>query len=164
MAGSSTANDIGKSYGTRGQNYFPVLASERLDIALCRASSQVERAAALHATSQGLGVGEHLVLKMLTAVGPCCQEELSNGLRIDRSVMVGCADRLEQAGFVNRERSAQDRRRYVITITRVGREALDRAESSIPGFLDETFGALTRDERDTLSELLGKLLAGLLPT
>lgn len=154
----------GENRGAPGRGFFPRLVSERPDIALCRASSHVERAAAAHAGAQGLGVGEHLVLKMLAAVGPCCQEELSKGLRIDRSVMVGCADRLEQAGFVNRERSAQDRRRYVITITGAGHETLDRAESSIPGFLDEAFGALNRAERDTLGELLGKLLAEPSPT
>lgn len=159
MTRGTTATDVDRNHDTPGRGFFPRLVSERPDIALCRASSRVERAAAAHAGTQGLGVGEHLVLKMLAAVGPCCQEQLSKGLRIDRSVMVGCADRLEQAGFVDRERSAQDRRRYVITITGAGHEALDRAESSVPGFLDGAFGALTRDERDTLGELLGKLLA-----
>ncbi|MFC7589549.1 hypothetical protein ACFQYP_42055 [Nonomuraea antimicrobica] len=50
--------------------YFPRLAAERLDIALCRASAAVARAADTHAGEEGLGVGQHLVLQMLDAVGP----------------------------------------------------------------------------------------------
>lgn len=89
----------------RGTAYFPQLAAERLDIALCRASAAVARAADAHATREGIGVGQHLVLQMLGAVGPCSQQTLSEELRIDRSVMVGVCDDLERAGHVRRERN-----------------------------------------------------------
>lgn len=159
MASSSTVNGISKTRGTVGLDYFPVLASERLDIALCRASAKVAREADAQIGTREMGVGEHLVLKMLAAVGPCCQRELSEGLRIDRSMMVGCVDALEEAGFAKRQRSDRDRRAYAVTITDAGREALSGAERDVPGFLDEAFGALSRAERVTLGDLLGKLLA-----
>ncbi|MCP2164933.1 MarR family winged helix-turn-helix transcriptional regulator [Goodfellowiella coeruleoviolacea] len=139
--------------------YFPRLAAERPDIALCRASTAVARAAEAAAEQHGLGVGHHLVLKMLAAVGPCSQQVLSEELRIDRSVMVGIADELEKAGYVRRERDAQDRRAYAVTITTPGRRALTRAEKGVPAFLDQTFAALDPAERDQLTALLGKLLA-----
>ncbi|WP_431908746.1 MarR family winged helix-turn-helix transcriptional regulator [Amycolatopsis thermoflava] len=140
------------------ESYFPRLAAERLDIALCRASASVARAAEKAAGEQGLGVGQHLVLKMLAAVGPCSQQVLSEELRIDRSVMVGVADDLEKAGYVRRERDPRDRRAYAVTITHAGREALEQAEAATPGFLDRTFAALSARERDQLAALLGKLL------
>ncbi|WP_431918784.1 MarR family winged helix-turn-helix transcriptional regulator [Amycolatopsis tucumanensis] len=140
------------------ESYFPRLAAERLDIALCRASASVARAAEKAAGEQGLGVGQHLVLKMLAAVGPCSQQVLSEELRIDRSVMVGIADDLEKAGYVRRERDPRDRRAYAVTITPAGREALEQAEAATPGFLDRTFAALSARERDQLAALLGKLL------
>lgn len=139
--------------------YFPRLAAERPDIALCRASTVVARAAEAAAEQQGLGVGHHLVLKMLAAVGPRSQQVLSEELRIDRSVMVGIADELEKTGYVRRERDPEDRRAYAVTITAPGRRALAKAEKAIPGFLDRTFGALTPTERAKLTELLGKLLS-----
>ena len=96
---------------------------------------------------------------MLAAVGPCSQQVLSEELRIDRSVMVGIADDLEQTGYVRRERSPEDRRAYAVTITTPGRRALAKAEKTIPDFLDHTFAALTPTERDQLTTLLGKLLS-----
>ncbi|MFC7327055.1 MarR family winged helix-turn-helix transcriptional regulator [Marinactinospora rubrisoli] len=139
-------------------SYFPRLAADRPDIALCRASAAVARAADAHAEQQGLGVGRHLVLRMLTAVGPCSQQTLSEELRIDRSVMVGLCDDLEHAGHVRRERDPEDRRAYAVTVTESGRRALAAAEATVPEFLDRTFAALTPDERDQLTGLLGKLL------
>jgi DNA-binding MarR family transcriptional regulator len=142
----------------RGMAYFPQLAAERLDIALCRASAVVARAADVHATGEGLGVGQHLVLQMLDAVGPCSQQTLSDELRIDRSVMVGVCDDLEQAGHVRRERNPRDRRSYAVTITDSGRRRLAQAQALIPAFLEDTFQALTPDERGQLSAILAKLL------
>lgn len=144
---------------TRTDTYFPKLAEERPDIALCRASTVVARAAEEAARQQGLGVGHHLVLKMLAAVGPRSQQMLSEELRIDRSVMVGIADDLENSGHVHRERDPNDRRAYAVTITTSGRRALAKAEKAVPAFLDRTFTALTPAERDQLTALLGKLLA-----
>jgi DNA-binding MarR family transcriptional regulator len=138
--------------------YFPRLVAERLDIALCRASAAVARAGDDHATEEGLGVGQHLVLQMLDAVGPCSQQTLSEELRIDRSVMVGICDDLEQAGYVRRERNPRDRRSYAVTITDSGRGRLAAAQASIPAFLEDAFHPLTPEERGQLSALLGKLL------
>ncbi|MGW2282178.1 MarR family winged helix-turn-helix transcriptional regulator [Streptomyces sp. NPDC001770] len=139
--------------------YFPRLAEERLDIALCRASAAVARAAEGDTDERGLGVGPHLVLKMLAETGPCSQRVLGEELRIDRTVMVGICDGLEQAGLVRRERNATDRRAYAVTLTASGRGQLARAEESVPAFLDEAFQALTVAERRQLSRILGKLLA-----
>jgi DNA-binding MarR family transcriptional regulator len=139
-------------------SYFPRLAAERLDIALCRASAAAARAADAHATAQGLGVGQHLVLKMLASAGPCSQQALSEELRIDRSVMVNVCDDLEQAGYVRRERNPRDRRSYAVTLTDTGLRRLTEAEDSVPAFIDDTFHALTPGEREELTALLGKLL------
>ncbi|MFD8526390.1 MarR family winged helix-turn-helix transcriptional regulator [Streptosporangium canum] len=105
-----------KTAGRPRLTYFPQLAAERLDIALCRASAAVARAAEGQADDNGLGVGQHLVLKMLVAVGPCSQQTLSEELRIDRSVMVNLCDDLERAGHVRRERNPDDRRAYAVTV------------------------------------------------
>ncbi|MDT0268776.1 MarR family transcriptional regulator [Streptomyces sp. DSM 44915] len=144
--------------GPASAAYFPTLAAERLDIALCRASAAVARATEARAHALGLGVGQHLVLKMLAAVGPRSQRVLSDELRIDRSVMVGLCDSLEQAGLVRRERAAGDRRAYAVTLTDAGRQRLAHAEEAVPALLDDAFQALTPAERDRLSALLGKLL------
>ncbi|WP_225727009.1 MULTISPECIES: MarR family winged helix-turn-helix transcriptional regulator [unclassified Nocardia] len=138
--------------------YFPRLATERVDIALYRASTLVARAAEIHAGAHGLGVGQHLVLKMLESQGPCSQQALSEELRIDRSVMVGVCDDLESSEYVRRERNPHDRRSYAVTITDAGRARLAEAEATVADFLDDTFAPLTAAERAQLAGLLGKLL------
>ncbi|TCJ94103.1 MarR family winged helix-turn-helix transcriptional regulator [Nocardia alba] len=139
--------------------YFPRLAAERPDIALCRASTAVARAAEAHASAQGLGVGQHLVLKMLAEVGACSQQTLAAELRIDRSVMVTVCDHLESSGYVRRERNPSDRRSYAVTLTPAGSDRLRGAEAAIPAFLDNAFAALSPAERLQLTTLLGRLLA-----
>lgn len=146
--------------GPARPRYFAQLTAERPDIALCRASTAVARAAEVHAGAQGLGVGQHLVLKMLAAVGPCSQQALSEELRIDRSVMVGICDDLERSGFVRRERNPRDRRSYAVTLTGSGRTALADAEKSVPDYLDTVLLPLDEDERRQLAGLLRKLLDG----
>lgn len=139
-------------------DYFPQLVAERPDIALCRASTAVARAAEQAAAANGVAVGSQLVLKMLAAVGPCSQQVLSQGLRVDRSMMVGIVDELEAAGWARRERDPADRRAYAVTITPSGRKVMTKSERTVPAFLDETFTALSAGERSQLTKLLGKLL------
>lgn len=139
--------------------YFAQLAAERPDIALCRAAGAVARAGEGFAERRGYLVGQHLVLKMLAAVGPCAQQTLAEELRIDRSVMVGLCEELEKQGQVRRERNPQDRRAYAVTITDTGRAALELLERDVPDYLIETLAPLTAKERAQLTTLLGKLLA-----
>jgi len=141
------------------REYFTRLVEARPDIALCRATTMVTRASERHYAQQGLSIGGHLVLGMLDAVGACSQQELSEGLRIDRSVMVGCVDGLERAGLVSRQRNPHDRRAYDVTITEAGRKALAEADAALPQMLDEVFAPLTEAERRDLTRLLRKALA-----
>ena len=142
-----------------GAAYFRQLAAERPDIALCRASTAVARAAEAHAeAAAGLGVGPQLVLKAVAELGPSSQRALSDALRIDRSVMVGLCDGLERAGLVRRERVAGDRRAYAVTLTDAGRERLAVAERGAPALVETALAPLSAEERDQLAALLGRLL------
>ncbi|MFB8143498.1 MULTISPECIES: MarR family winged helix-turn-helix transcriptional regulator [Streptomyces] len=143
--------------GTRDR-YFSKLAQERPDIAMCRATTLVARTIDEELSGHRLTVAQHLVLKMLDDVGPCSQQELSEQLRIDRSVMVGCIDGLEDSGLVRRERHPRDRRAYAVTLTPEAGPALAEAEGGVPRLLDRAFGALTAAERRTLARLVGKIL------
>ncbi|MFD7895549.1 MarR family winged helix-turn-helix transcriptional regulator [Streptomyces sp. NPDC059743] len=140
------------------QRYFATLAMSRPDIALCRATKVVARAVDAELTGYSISAGQHLVLKMLSDVGPCSQQELSEQLRIDRSVMVGCIDGLEDSGLVRRERHPKDRRANAITLTPDGLLSLAEVESGVPRLLDRAFQALTPAERKTLARLVTKIL------
>ncbi|NEB38322.1 MarR family transcriptional regulator [Streptomyces sp. SID14515] len=144
--------------GGERDRYFSKLAQERPDIAMCRATTLVARTIDEELSGHHLTVAQHLVLKMLNDVGPCSQQELSEQLRIDRSVMVGCIDGLEDSGLVRRERHPRDRRAYAVTLTPEAGPALAEAEGGVPRLLDRAFGSLTAAERRTLTRLVGKIL------
>ncbi|MFE8915492.1 MarR family winged helix-turn-helix transcriptional regulator [Streptomyces globisporus] len=128
------------------------------DIAMCRATRVVARSIDEELSAHGLSVAQHLVVKMLNDVGPCSQQELSAQLRVDRSVMVGCIDGLEDSGLVRCERHPRDRRAYAVTLPPNAGPALTEAEGGVPQLLDRAFGALTAAERRTLTRLAGKIL------
>jgi len=70
-------------------------------------------------------------------------------------------DRLEEKGLITRERSENDGRAVVVTLTEAGRTALDRA---LPDHLEteaQLLEALPAAERAQLAALLRRLLVGL---
>lgn len=140
-------------------DYFAELAAARPDIALCRAAAVVARAGEEFADRHGYLVGQHLILKMLQAVGPCSQQTLAEELRIDRSVMVGLCEDLERGERIRRERNPDDRRAYLVSLTPQGRTALRTLERGASDYLDEILAPLDPTERAQLTVLLGKLLA-----
>ncbi|MDE3107815.1 MAG: MarR family transcriptional regulator [Acidobacteriota bacterium] len=69
-------------------------------------------------------------------------------------------DRLEESGYVRRENCPSDRRAIYVAITDAGNAKLDEALNVHLAFLDENLATRLSDaERETLSELLNKLIA-----
>jgi DNA-binding MarR family transcriptional regulator len=99
-----------------------------------------------------LRVRHFSVLQGLADEGPIVQLELGRHLRIDPATMATTLDHLERRGAVSRERSAEDRRRYVVALTPEGtrllaaaRERLDEVDALLATDLGATKGtALTR--------------------
>jgi DNA-binding MarR family transcriptional regulator len=70
-------------------------------------------------------------------------------------------DRLEERGLITRERSRDDGRAVVVSLTDAGREALDAA---LPDHLDterKLLEGLSDDDREQLAGLLRRFLVGL---
>lgn len=65
-------------------------------------------------------------------------------------------DRLEQAGWVKRDRSTEDRRVVTITLTAVGRKLVDKLDGPIADLHRDTLGHLTKREMVELNRLLVK--------
>jgi DNA-binding MarR family transcriptional regulator len=89
------------------------------------------------------------------------QAELARRQRVEAPSMCRMVDRLEREGLVSRERDLDDRRVIRVRITQAGREAAAIGRRSVDELEARAFQALTAAERDTLSELLGRLLSGL---
>jgi DNA-binding MarR family transcriptional regulator len=111
----------------------------------------------------GMRLRQFLVLSYLSQRAPSRQQDLCETLMLDANNCVLLLNELEDAGWTQRKRDAVDRRRHVVDITPKGRKALEQGRRAQDSLEDEVLAALDPDEREQLSELLQKTLAGLHP-
>lgn len=111
----------------------------------------------------GVNEGEGNVLAALRRSGPpyaLTPTELYRSLLLSSGAMTNRIDRLEEQGYVVRERDADDRRRILVRLTDSGRELIDRAmDAHVSALAAELETALGPDERDDLADLLRQALA-----
>lgn len=87
----------------------------------------------------------YFVLAGIEQGGSVSQQDLSRMFAIDPTTIVAIVDELERAGFVRRERSTVDRRRYELRLTPEGAKALQAAHEVMDGVEAEFFGPLAAD-------------------
>ena len=99
------------------------------------------------------------VLSTLAESGPLTQIELATTMSIDRTAMVYLIDELEAQTLVERMRSPQDRRAFLIHLTPSGRRAQRKAATALAGAADTLLTPLDAAERRHLVDLLAKVAA-----
>jgi len=78
-----------------------------------------------------LSQGEAHILALLATSGASTIAELHRGLAHKRSTLTSILDRLAERGFITREVGATDRRTFVITPTRKGRQVARRVHGHL---------------------------------
>lgn len=108
--------------------------------------------------SSGFKQTQGRILKILYLYGPMTQKELQDRLMIQPGSMSEIAAKLERRGLLCREKSESDRRKVFLTLTDAGRADVEsfRYQGAPSG--KHSYSALTVEERQTLCELLEKLL------
>lgn len=144
--------------GARSAEYFRRLVRERPIVGLCRAGAAATRLGETAAARHGLGLTPFLVLGMLAATGAASQQELSEGVRTDRTTMVGAVEGLVGSGLVTRHRNPADRRSYVVEITDAGRDRLAAIDAEVERLQAAHLAALSVAEREALVRILTALL------
>jgi len=126
---------------------------------LMRLSKMVHRAAP--ESVLGMTLRQFWVLSVLASNdGWRPQHVLGAQLLVDANNLVLLLNELEDAGWVQRERDAQDRRRHIVVLTDAGRVAFERAERAQNAAEEEVLAALEPQEREQLRGLLDKALQG----
>jgi DNA-binding MarR family transcriptional regulator len=97
------------------------------------------------------------LLAALEEHGAASQADLSRTTGIDTSDVVAAVSQLVSAGYVRRQQDKADRRRNVVSITKPGLVALDRAGRLVDRVQDIVLEPLAEDERRTFLRLLAKL-------
>jgi DNA-binding MarR family transcriptional regulator len=99
------------------------------------------------------------VLSTLAESGPLTQIELATTMSIDRTAMVYLIDELEDQALVERVRSPNDRRAFLIHLTAAGQDTQRSAATALTGAADTLLTPLDPAERRHLVDLLAKIAA-----
>ena len=101
---------------------------------------------------------QYNVLRILRGAGPngLCREDIRQRLISQVPDVTRLLDRMEEAGFVGRERDSADRRLVTSRITDAGLALLEQLEAPIAKAHEQQLGHMTRAELRSLITLLAK--------
>ena len=94
------------------------------------------------------------VLTWIDQLEPVSQKRVSDQIAHDPSDIVTVVDILERAGFVERRRDPDDRRRYSLGLTSAGRDALHRLDVIASEVQNAVLAPLDAGERATFEHLM----------
>lgn len=88
------------------------------------------------------------------------QGELARVLGVEGSTMVQAVARLTELGLIARARAEGDRRRFALSLTPAGREAVALIEANLAAHEDAVLNGFSTEERAVLRRLLGRIVEG----
>ena len=98
-----------------------------------------------------------LVLALLCGADGTTAKRLGERAALDSATLTGILDRLERAGFLERQPDKKDRRAIRVCLTPPGREKAETIHSMIPRANQDFLSGLSPAESLMLRELLKKL-------
>jgi MarR family transcriptional regulator, lower aerobic nicotinate degradation pathway regulator len=116
-----------------------------------------------HATIFAREIGINLTsaqwaaLSKLAETGPCSQNQLGRLTAMDVATIKGVIDRLTARGLTETSSDPDDGRRLLVSLTRAGQQAVEKASPNALTITRETLAPLDAKERETLMGLLDKL-------
>jgi len=111
----------------------------------------------------GLSMRDLLVLSFAAVLEGMSQQELSERLGLDPTLVVGLVDGLEERDLVRREKDPDDRRRNMVVLTDEGRRLRSRAIESTTVLQDDYLAPLSHDQRAVLRSMLFDVMSTRLP-
>jgi DNA-binding MarR family transcriptional regulator len=98
------------------------------------------------------------LLAVLNSGGPASQLDLAKIMHVAPSFMVTLVDHLERLGAIQRARDPADRRRQIVSLTPAGDHLLAMCARAAQDLDSAVTGALTREQKLSLGELLGAVI------
>ena len=132
-----------------------------LTSASLRALRRILRAADLGsrklASATGLAPSHLLVLREIEQRGETTPSVLATALQFGQATITNIVDRLEAGSLVTRQRSGQDKRQIILTVTDAGRAMIERAPDLLQTRFSERFADLPAWERAMILAALERL-------
>lgn len=107
---------------------------------------------------EGLSIHQMILLMRLHGGGSCGVHDLGRGLGVSSAAASQMVDRLVQAGLVDREESAEDRRVRRVQLSTRGRQLIARAAHRRYRWVDALVGELSAEDRAAAGKLLTALI------
>lgn len=130
---------------------------DRIVEAIIYLTTESRRLSKEEATRCGVTPTQLSVLKLLHEIGDLSLGSLSKEIRAHNSTVTGIVDRMESAGLVERARSDEDRRVWIIRLTAAGRRVAERARVSPWDLLRDALDQLSAADQERLTSLLRKV-------
>jgi DNA-binding MarR family transcriptional regulator len=134
----------------------PLIAS--CGFLLARLGAESRRRFARFLADHELAMHDFSVLLVLGEYGALPQQRLSRMIGIDPRNAVPIIDALERRLLIDRRPDPEDRRRYAVVLTAVGRRLMEQLGESGAYLEAEMLEPLSRAEQATLRKLLQKLM------
>lgn len=141
------------------QKYEQLLLKNQLCFPLYACSRKIVGSYTPYLKPLGLTYTQYVVLMVLWEQGSINVGQLGDVLRLDAGTLTPLLKRLEAAGLVTRERSREDERITIVSITSEG-EALKEKCKDIPQKMAENGSPLSAEEMKELYRLLYLYLDG----
>ena len=124
---------------------------------LMRAAESVTNRVGRNMSAAGLTISQFGVLEALLHKGPLCQRDIAVKILKSTGNITLVIDNLEKQGLVKRERSAEDRRYFTVSLTPGGAELISTAFAAVEAAIITEMSVLTEAEQETLGGLCKKL-------
>ena len=141
------------------QNCLPLEMLARTGVLLGRVGIAVKMETMDRFEEAGFSAYHYGVLALLDESARETQATIADALGVDRSMLVGLLDQLEERGMIERRRDPNDRRRQMVNLTPAGRRQLGEFRKMVQKIEDEFLAPLDEDERATLHDLLLRVAA-----
>jgi DNA-binding MarR family transcriptional regulator len=135
--------------------YAPIIADIRATMTAIKCASS-ERVLRL-----GISMAQLHILYTLQRTGEMPMSRLADILNVSLSNATGLIDRIEERGFVERTRVAEDRRIVLIRVTESGSRALEEIDALNEDLLRSVLGSLGRSQLVAVAAATGALRAAL---
>lgn len=94
------------------------------------------------ARQSGMTTSQLIVLQILQTYGEMTARQIAQSMNLTQATVTSLLDRLQERGWVTRERGREDRRRVHVRLTKIGQRRLERAPESLQQHFVTQFAAL----------------------
>jgi DNA-binding MarR family transcriptional regulator len=131
----------------------------RLGYLLKHAQARFTRLITVALEPLGISSREWAALLCLDEQHGHSQKEVADLLGIDRTTMVALVDELQASGLVKRHPQPDDRRKNIVTLTRKGREIMERGAVLIDDCERQFLAVLSKTDAEQLKNALNTVIA-----